>query len=203
MARGPRSKAQWLIPTYAGNTLRRRLRLFRRRAHPHVCGEHLANHKACSSKLGSSPRMRGTLRKSHAAPKLRGLIPTYAGNTNYHGTGTTKTRAHPHVCGEHWGYRQRRPKALGSSPRMRGTHAAEPISADGAGLIPTYAGNTLRTEPLSRRQGAHPHVCGEHGLCHCVHRIVMGSSPRMRGTLKGTKKPPTLGGLIPTYAGNT
>ena len=49
-----------LIPTYAGNTLHS-VRCSRTIwAHPHVCGEHLAPHPFGTTRLGSSPRMRGT-----------------------------------------------------------------------------------------------------------------------------------------------
>ena len=50
---------------------------------------------------------------------------------------------------------------------------------------------------------AHPHVCGEHCWLPVWAWPPPGSSPRMRGTRPRTHEPPTRGGLIPTYAGNT
>ncbi|BAV87885.1 N-Acetyl-D-glucosamine ABC transport system [Rothia aeria] len=52
--------------------------------------------------------------------------------------------AHPHVCGEHIPIDSRSRVVLGSSPRMRGTHANEQPLIICSGLIPTYAGNTSR-----------------------------------------------------------
>ena len=52
---------QGLIPTYAGNTIVRVRRFERKRAHPHVCGEHLPFEFPLAHAAGSSPRMRGTL----------------------------------------------------------------------------------------------------------------------------------------------
>ena len=71
------------------------------------------------------------------------------------------------------------------------------------GLIPTYAGNTMR-EPRGRLcRRAHPHVCGEHGSLYRRMGTQPGSSPRMRGTPPVSLRLPYRHGLIPTYAGNT
>ena len=192
-----------LIPTYAGNTHVPFRRSTRQRAHPHVCGEHeeLAVH--CLVEPGSSPRMRGTrlvlLRRGIAV----GLIPTYAGNTTFCLCAVHCRWAHPHVCGEHMRRTCIVPCITGSSPRMRGTRRSFLFSVGVGGLIPTYAGNTWCFLLFSGHGRAHPHVCGEHCLCHCVYRIVMGSSPRMRGTQNQGEQIAAEVGLIPTYAGNT
>ena len=111
--------------------------------------------------------------------------------------------AHPHVCGEHvvrglgrWGL-------VGSSPRMRGTQMPQQSIVPVAGLIPTYAGNTMTAHKLSAGDGAHPHVCGEHPTVYSHPSLLQGSSPRMRGTHLLHDVLQTAVGLIPTYAGNT
>ena len=112
-----------LIPTYAGNTIWRAGRV---------------------QKLsGSSPRMRGTLSLFVVGVGQVGLIPTYAGNTDSEIARILLDRAHPHVCGEHWDTTRTISASAGSSPRMRGTHNGIPPTQNAAGLIPTYAGNTL------------------------------------------------------------
>ena len=70
-----------LIPTYAGNTKIFDTKPGGARAHPHVCGEHAIWRLLFVMRSGSSPRMRGT--RTGVSPKTarRGLIPTYAGNT--------------------------------------------------------------------------------------------------------------------------
>ena len=49
-----------LIPTYAGNTNETGTAPGRQWAHPHVCGEHTASKTPQCTRVGSSPRMRGT-----------------------------------------------------------------------------------------------------------------------------------------------
>ena len=86
---------------------------------------------------------------------------------------------------------------------MRGTPIFQYTAVASIGLIPTYAGNTLRFSEAAGPFRAHPHVCGE----HCPHRIrnpcPPGSSPRMRGTPMEMAEDAAFLGLIPTYAGNT
>ena len=54
-----------------------------------------------------------------------------------------RERAHPHVCGEHKLGVTLSDEEKGSSPRMRGTLGCERQQDNRAGLIPTYAGNTI------------------------------------------------------------
>ena len=92
---------------------------------------------------------------------------------------------------------------LGSSPRMRGTHAARVLPGHRPGIIPAYAGNT-RVRPRSdRRPWDHPRVCGEHVILHQLLFAVRGSSPRMRGTPARSQCCVCCPGIIPAYAGNT
>ena len=192
-----------LIPTYAGNTGWLLLKRGRLRAHPHVCGEHFEVLNGPLRSTGSSPRMRGTLTLAQAEALLEGLIPTYAGNTRQQWRYRRAPRAHPHVCGEHRGIANLRWYPLGSSPRMRGTPRPGVCAGSSAGLIPTYAGNTVTSGGLRPDSRAHPHVCGEHGIIPATFPRREGSSPRMRGTLGDVVMAAEQKGLIPTYAGNT
>ena len=212
-----------LIPTYAGNTSYWGLPGHLTEAHPHVCGEHSGIGFKKRSRLGSSPRMRGTLNRGKNQIFFAGLIPTYAGNTNrrfrrlvrrgliptYAGNTSpasvraTSRRAHPHVCGEHVPVTVGSPFPMGSSPRMRGTRRRPHPRRRGMGLIPTYAGNTNGWGRSLVRGRAHPHVCGEHRYDASIAAPLEGSSPRMRGTRGDDIRVMIPGGLIPTYAGNT
>ena len=151
-----------LIPTYAGNTCRTRLGTLLRRAHPHVCGEHLASSPKTPLGSGSSPRMRGTLAIMSACEGNKGLIPTYAGNTPEYTAPELSHGAHPHVCGEHIKDEILNRNRRGSSPRMRGTLPDLFDKIHNRGLIPTYAGNTRSIDTSTSPRRAHPHVCGEH-----------------------------------------
>ena len=137
--------------------------------------------------------MRGTLPGAGICPLRRGLIPTYAGNTPQPLAASPNARAHPHVCGEHLQGNFGSTYRKGSSPRMRGTLWDGVVWAIQNGLIPTYAGNTHRPQPVDGPCGAHPHVCGEHMASFSTGYTKMGSSPRMRGTHLLTW------GFIPTH----
>ena len=192
-----------LIPTYAGNTSLLSPPFSRVKAHPHVCGEHMIRHCGLQVRSGSSPRMRGTPSSRGESLRHLRLIPTYAGNTARSLPWCWGKRAHPHVCGEHLPVSKQQQCLAGSSPRMRGTHRSELMTAPPMRLIPTYAGNTARPRVCVSPSSAHPHVCGEHSLRWWSMTCTPGSSPRMRGTHPTGRRSPRLGRLIPTYAGNT
>ena len=90
-----------IIPAYAGNTPRCRLRESRWRDHPRVCGEHYAPNKRRTFAAGSSPRMRGTPVSHYPHPRGYGIIPAYAGNTLFRRFPSVSNGDHPRVCGEH------------------------------------------------------------------------------------------------------
>ena len=90
-----------IIPAYAGNTIAVMFSRIDVRDHPRVCGEHLEPSPVQNSTAGSSPRMRGTPRRSGAVARRAGIIPAYAGNTRHRISASSRSRDHPRVCGEH------------------------------------------------------------------------------------------------------
>ena len=70
-----------IIPAYAGNTASRACSIGTERDHPRVCGDHPEIRLLHCARLGSSPRMRGTLVSSWFLLAFLGIIPAYAGNT--------------------------------------------------------------------------------------------------------------------------
>ena len=127
--------------------------------------------------------MRGTHRLCPGHNGRSGIIPAYAGNTPRLADPGCRGRDHPRVCGEHALFAIANAPPLGSSPRMRGTHACP--------------------RKTTRNRMDHPRVCGEHWLPSCSRLSNWGSSPRMRGTPKRTPPPPRPPRIIPAYAGNT
>ncbi len=91
----------------------------------------------------------------------------------------------------------------GSSPRMRGTHGEQVVGDGEFGIIPAYAGNTTSQIRLTRSHGDHPRVCGEHPTMTTYRTLSTGSSPRMRGTRSKRIRIGGPPGIIPAYAGNT
>ena len=70
--------------------------------HPRVCGEHTLILLALDKKLGSSPRVRGTLLLAHRRPPGVRFIPACAGNIGWPAPAQPRPPVHPRVCGEHW-----------------------------------------------------------------------------------------------------
>ena len=111
-----------IIPAHAGNTVLANVDAFRDRDHPRACGEHFPLNLIKIILPGSSPRMRGTRWLTGLYRSNSRIIPAHAGNTGQGLRGTAGCGDHPRACGEHSVARGYCSTALGSSPRMRGTH---------------------------------------------------------------------------------
>ena len=132
-----------------------------------------------------------------------GIIPAYARNTCRNDTRGCCTWDHPRVCGEHGTTLGSKRLKRGSSPRMRGTPEKDMEPYQTGGIIPAYAGNTKDYREHTPHVRDHPRVCGEHCKGVLICGILLGSSPRTRGT---PYRQPVLAhgaGIIPAYAGNT
>ena len=123
-----------IIPAYAGNTADDHEYFRQRWDHPRVCGEHQRAFEMTCNQEGSSPRMRGTLYPCALTLFSCGIIPAYAGNTRTVLFRSRKTWDHPRVCGEHDCSPEDLPLDSGPGPAL----------LVGRGIIPAYAGNTLR-----------------------------------------------------------
>ena len=185
-----------IIPAYAGNTTDVLGGVRVDGDHPRVCGEHFSEASRDMRDVGSSPRMRGTLQQTATDA-------AHAGNTPMASLCWLTGWDHPRVCGEHGYFVLMMKPNLGSSPRMRGTPERRFSTGGNMGIIPAYAGNTdCQRSPLARPRD-HPRVCGEHDMMVINSLEDLGSSPRMRGTLRQTDLPSGHVGIIPAYAGNT
>ena len=192
-----------IIPAYAGNTRGLRWRVVSHKDHPRVCGEHRFGSRETQREWGSSPRMRGTLRRMRRVFFLPGIIPAYAGNTWCRWAVARCPWDHPRVCGEHPHFSVVNNGGAGSSPRMRGTHARNRSGRRNPRIIPAYAGNTCSRRQLRPCRRDHPRVCGEHPSLKPYSASFAGSSPRMRGTPCPRGFSSFSLGIIPAYAGNT
>ena len=93
------------IPAYAGNARNFSLKARRSSVHPRVCGERSKESLLSIPTNGSSPRMRGTLRRQPFGILQSRFIPAYAGNADSPRLATCLKTVHPRVCGErpyHW-----------------------------------------------------------------------------------------------------
>ena len=107
------------------------------------------------------------------------------------------------MCGEHGGWSFAQREGVGSSPRVRGTLRASASRLCRHGIIPACAGNTLEPRTRQGTCGDHPRVCGEHLVNGREQLVLMGSSPRVRGTRDKDFPAAARSGIIPACAGNT
>ena len=191
------------IPAQAGNTLRARGRNAVSAVHPRAGGEHMSSRCRRAPRCGSSPRRRGTLVLvlDHAG-NVR-FIPAQAGNTGGWRWRLSPGSVHPRAGGEHREARAKLRAATGSSPRRRGTQQIAGGIRNGCRFIPAQAGNTLSGSDRAIVATVHPRAGGEHTNSEPWEAVVVGSSPRRRGTLIVHHHGNIMTRFIPAQAGNT
>ena len=133
-----------IIPAYAGSTTAHWMAACATWDHPRVCGEHRLHPGRLRRLGGSSPRMRGALVSPNLFVSSFGIIPAYAGSTDYLFLRDGQYRDHPRVCGEHVPASTVDIWSLGSSPRMRGALRVRSGVKRKSGIIPAYAGSTCK-----------------------------------------------------------
>ena len=180
----PAAACPRIIPALAGNTVVEGTGLWLRWDHPRACGEHVGSVVHRVEHLGSSPRLRGTHFRPRSASGRCGIIPALAGNTTSAARQVPQSRDHPRACGEHNRSLSTTRFFTGSSPRLRGTRRRLHARGLGIGIIPALAGNTSHGSGQANRPWDHPRACGEHNRLLPRGRSAVGSSPRLRGTLR-------------------
>ncbi len=138
---GPRYR---FIPARAGNGEKQRTWRMRRPVHPRACGERSSSPAPAVGGIGSSPRVRGTARKSLQFRLPTRFIPARAGNGMSPLWLPRLRSVHPRACGE----RMKSPEIdrlwNGSSPRVRGTAVRSHPPEIFCRFIPARAGNGTR-----------------------------------------------------------
>ena len=153
--------------------------------------------------MGSSPRMRGSPDVSASGSFYAGIIPAHAGLTQDSGAASWASWDHPRACGAHLSRSPATATGQGSSPRMRGSLQKKKRPLLAAGIIPAHAGLTLGFFKGNRALRDHPRACGAHVHALPLLKFIQGSSPRMRGSLRGPLPYSTTCGIIPAHAGLT
>ena len=131
------------------------------------------------------------------------FIPTGVGNTGGFGVTSRYGKVHPHGCGEHSLPTAIRRIMSGSSPRVWGTRHQTLLLRQSLRFIPTGVGNTVKRALYGFLEPVHPHGCGEHIVKRKPDFVVLGSSPRVWGTLVLPNPRSTKSRFIPTGVGNT
>src|SRR5690625_108274 len=150
--------------------------------HPRGCGEHADGEIQSLQRIGSSPRVRGTLALNRVIRFPGRFIPAGAGNTQKPRMPARIGAVHPRGCGEHDSTSAVAGMAYGSSPRVRGTPLILPDKSVVLRFIPAGAGNTSMALAAVTTSPVHPRGCGEHSPVSLDIIRCFGSSPRVRGT---------------------
>ncbi len=199
----PRGDLARFIPAPAGNTPSGNSRVAPKAVHPRACGEHTCRLHSSSHSVGSSPRLRGTHPVAGDDVGPARFIPAPAGNTCAIASRQSVGPVHPRACGEHQVKGEISVIDNGSSPRLRGTRAAQGRAARPDRFIPAPAGNTEARLERAPHSSVHPRACGEHRVAAFQDLHQRGSSPRLRGTPEGSLPDKGCARFIPAPAGNT
>ena len=177
---------------------------FRRRAvSPFDPTDFGASYYALALLRGSSPRGRGTHRRRHLRGGVDRFIPARAGNTHAAQSRASSSPVHPRAGGEHPRRLRVTIRAVGSSPRGRGTLGLPDPGRTPHRFIPARAGNTRSNSGRRVCSAVHPRAGGEHNSLKRRVPSPYGSSPRGRGTLEGARDCRIPVRFIPARAGNT
>ena len=192
-----------IIPACAGRTCTSMVRKSSSADHPRVCGANLSGGAHALHDAGSSPRVRGELRRRCPSSAKPRIIPACAGRTR----GTTSTWVpcsdHPRVCGANSNVMPVNGLATGSSPRVRGELIQKALSRQVLRIIPACAGRTIRETVCSCAPTDHPRVCGANSCEFFNASCSSGSSPRVRGERRIVRKTCLSPRIIPACAGRT
>ena len=199
----PVFEAVRFIPACAGNRNNREIVQRPPAVHPRVCGEQIRSDLGRRCRIGSSPRVRGTVRCSDHLPHFLRFIPACAGNSCLEALRSSALSVHPRVCGEQPVRRHLPPRWYGSSPRVRGTVSKTTLDNMPTRFIPACAGNRHRPAQIRWPCPVHPRVCGEQFFRQFGKRSSSGSSPRVRGTVTPRSGVRRNRRFIPACAGNS
>ena len=192
-----------IIPAGAGLTWRGQRLLQSPRDHPRGCGAHLEWRVIVMKRVGSSPRVRGSLDEMPDGEEKRGIIPAGAGLTGPVRAQCTMQWDHPRGCGAHVITCSFSQRMLGSSPRVRGSLNRCLDIFRHPGIIPAGAGLTVCEAVEEGHAWDHPRGCGAHPPFSVQAPLVEGSSPRVRGSLTCSCVGVDTPGIIPAGAGLT
>ena len=132
-----------------------------------------------------------------------GIIPAHAGLTSLQINSNGRTGDHPRACGAHVGGIRNFSPLAGSSPRMRGSPPSIRVTRIIIGIIPAHAGLTCHARKVVIFMRDHPRACGAHVVDIIIVLMLLGSSPRMRGSPTTGSARLCLTGIIPAHAGLT
>ncbi len=170
------------IPACAGEPCSCRSVVSGCRVHPRVCGGAQAPNYGPLDTDGPSPRVRGSRGRPRPCRPRGGSIPACAGEPWLDARGIFRHAVHPRVCGGAQGAVYGDFNEAGPSPRVRGSHPEPCPLPGGRGSIPACAGEPVAWGRERRHRRVHPRVCGGATFSRNVILVILGPSPRVRGS---------------------
>ena len=137
-----RRRRRRIIPAYAGSTSFMPPVATRVPDHPRIRGEHTSGSVSKIVPVGSSPHTRGARRGRPPRHRRPGIIPAYAGSTDYAKRAPQGLKDHPRIRGEHKPSIVAVFSSSGSSPHTRGARRRRRARLVATRIIPAYAGST-------------------------------------------------------------
>ncbi len=189
------------IPADAGEPLPRSMCRFMSCVDPRGCGGAPVQIHYTAPPRGRSPRMRGSPERTPRDLPPAGSIPADAGEPTQRLTSRRCTGVDPRGCGGAERDLLGQVRAGGRSPRMRGSPARLLACGRTRGSIPADAGEPAASLALSATRRVDPRGCGGAATSPLVASIVVGRSPRMRGSPDPTRTAREAAGSIPADAG--
>ena len=153
-----------------------------------MCGENKKRFSVVLTLNGTSPRVWGKLCMAMVLWQLNRNIPTCVGKTMTLRTLSPDRREHPHVCGENFHRICLCVSCRGTSPRVWGKQEELPVEFSSRRNIPTCVGKTFYPLVQLILAPEHPHVCGENFLFNISGSTFRGTSPRVWGKRRRSRR---------------
>ena len=166
-----------------------------------MCGEASGHGGGLWYRRGLSPRVRGSRLQSRMPALPLGIIPACAGKPGGDLGQRLRAEDYPRVCGEALGMLSRRERALGLSPRVRGSHRPQGDNLMSIRIIPACAGKPSARMLSASVSWDYPRVCGEASTILRRGSAAQGLSPRVRGSRRAGWLASIALGIIPACAG--
>ena len=168
-----------------------------------MCGEQAVFAAADKLSMGSPPRVRGTVHYGFRHNHIKRITPACAGNSTSPPGELMYTSDHPRVCGEQLRSSLWPGMKSGSPPRVRGTVGRHLMGVGLGRITPACAGNSLFISGIRCIRWDHPRVCGEQISAAVVVCGLLGSPPRVRGTVLCILRFDFRERITPACAGNS
>ena len=169
--------------------------------YPRARGEACHSNRTMIPGAGLSPRSRGSRRQHPPSRWEHRSIPALAGKPAQDALRFSHDSVYPRARGEAGSTGDPSWRSTGLSPRSRGSPAATILARANRRSIPALAGKPFWRSRANRWNGVYPRARGEASLRAPRHTMLIGLSPRSRGSPHGRPHGEPREGSIPALAG--